>query len=105
MFKNKWKLAFWFCFLVLISTTIFSAYCIVDQGVTITHMSEVYQDTENDLIALSIILNETDLSKTEIEKALNKNNLRTFIISKDTIALDRIQLIFDSKHLKKIMYK
>lgn len=105
MFKNKWKLAFWFCFFVLISITFFSAYCIVDQGVTITHMSEGYEDTENDLIALSIILNETDLSKTQIEKVLNKNNLRNFIISKDTIALDRIQLIFDCTNLKKIKYE
>lgn len=47
--------------------TPFGLYCIVDQGVTITYMREGYEDTENDLNTIIGLLNDTDLSKKQIQ--------------------------------------
>lgn len=106
MIKNKWKLAFWICFTILIFNSSFSIYSIIDQGVTLSYMEEGYSETENDLLALSEIINETDLSKTQIKKALSNKNIREYYdISKDTISLERIQLIFYLGKLNQIKLK
>ena len=106
MIKNKWKLAFWICLAILIFTSLFSFYCILDQSVTLTYIEESYGETENDLIALSIIINETDFSKTQIKKALKNKNVREFYdIAEDTIALERIELVFYLGKLKQVNRK
>jgi len=106
MIKNKWKLAFWICFSISIFIFSFSIYSIIDQGVTLTYMEEGYSETENDLLALSVIINETDLSKTQIKKALlNKNIKECHDIAEDTISLERIQLIFHLDKLNQIKHK
>lgn len=49
---NKWKIAFWYCLIILVVVKIFSAYSIIDQGVTLTYQKEGYIDTENALTLL-----------------------------------------------------
>jgi hypothetical protein len=99
---KKWKIAFGICLTMLLLVTGFSIYYIVDQGVTLTYIREGYKDTENDLNNLSRIINETDLSKTEIKKVLAKHQLfETMDFDKDTVSLDRVMLIFkDAKCIK-----
>ena len=106
MFKNKWKPAFWICFFVLTVTSCISCYIILDQGVTLTYMEESYGETDNDLLALSIIINETDLSKNQIKKALLHQDVREYCDTGiDTIALERIWLAFDNGKLEKVIDK
>jgi predicted PurR-regulated permease PerM len=69
---NKWKIAFWCCLIILVVVTFFSAYSIIDQGVTLTYQKEGYTDTENDLDQLIEIINKTDLNKKQLEADLNE---------------------------------
>lgn len=106
MKKNKWRLAFWICFVVLIATGLFGFYRIVDQGVTITYMKEGYTATEDDLETIIELINTTDLTKNEIKVKLKKHRPNEFMSFKtDTIELERVLLIFKNGKLKKIEKK
>lgn len=70
MIKNKWRLAFWISILTLLVVIVIGLYSIIDQGVTITYMKDGYTNTENDLNSLVEIINETNLTKSEIETKL-----------------------------------
>jgi len=95
MIKNKWRFAFWISIITLLFITVIGLYSIIDQGVTITYMRDGYTNTENDLNSLIKILNETDLTKYEIETALKHHRFYEFMDFKhDTIPLERINLIF-----------
>ena len=61
---NKWKIAFWVCFTVLLIVIAYGVYSIVEQAVTLTYQKEGYADTENDLENLIEIIKKTDLYKT-----------------------------------------
>ena len=101
---NKWKIAFWVCLTLLLLVTAFSTYSIVDQGVTLTHMKEGYTDTENDLDNISKIINETDFSKNQIKTALKQHYLFEYMeFDKDTVSLDRVELIFKDEKLFKVL--
>lgn len=101
--KNNWKIAFWICLLLLITTGILGLYSIIDQGVTITYMKEGYSDTEADLESLIEIINQTDQTKDEIEIVLKKHRFREFMnFNIDTIGLERVTLIFENDSLKKV---
>lgn len=101
--KNKWKIAFWICFLFLITTGVFGFYQILDQGVTLTYMKDGYTDTENDLEMIIEIINKTNLTKNEINNQLKKHRFYEFMDFKtDTVGLERVQLIFENNKLKKI---
>jgi hypothetical protein len=103
MKMNKWKIAFWACLTILIIVIGLGLYSIIDKGVTSTYLKEGYQDTESDLNNLTKIINETDLTKEQISKTLNKNNLYEYIDFKsDTISLNRITLIFKNDKLYKV---
>ncbi|KGO84572.1 hypothetical protein [Flavobacterium suncheonense] len=100
---NKWKIAFWICFVFLILVIGFSTYSIVDQGVTLTYQKEGYQNTENDLDNLIGIINRTDLTKIQIEKELKNHIFYEHMNFKlDTISLERVSLIFENDKLIKI---
>ncbi len=72
---NKWKIAFWVCLTTLLLVTGFGVYFIIDQAVTLTYMKDGYADTENDLDNISKIINETDLSKSQIKKAFTLHHI------------------------------
>lgn len=103
MKRNKWRLAFWICFVVFITTGLFGFYQVVDQGVTMTYMREGYSDTENDLETLIELVNTTDLTKNEIKVKLKNHRLNEYMdFETDTIGLERILLIFNNDSLRKI---
>jgi len=100
---NKWKIAFWCCLTLLVAVTLFSAYSIIDQGVTLTYQKEGYTDTENDLNQLIEIIKETDLTKSQIENELKNHRLYEYMdFNSDTISLDRVLLIFENDKLKNV---
>ena len=101
--KNKWKIAFWICLLLLIVTAGIGFYSVVDQAVTLTYMKEGYSDTESDLETIIQIVGQTDQTKQEIENLLKDHRLFEYIDFKtDTIGIERVTLIFDNDTLKSI---
>ena len=96
--KNKWKLSFWICFVTLISISLFSTYTVFEINTTKMVYDESYRSTYLDLDDLIEIINETDLSKAEIQKKLELENLT----NSDTIQLQIIDLVFKENRLYKI---
>ena len=101
--KNKWKIAFWICLLLLVVTAAIGFYSVVDQAVTLTYMKEGYTDTEADLETVIQIIGQTDQSKQEIKVVLKGHRLYEYMkFETDTVGLERILLIFDNDSLKSI---
>ncbi len=97
---NKWKVAFWITLALLVFVTLFGFYSVIDQGVTITHMRDGYTATESDLETLSLILNATNLSKSQIKEVLKQHDLFEYMdFSSDTVPLQRIGLVFQNEKL------
>lgn len=96
---NKYKIGFWICLTTLLLTVGLGLYAILDQGVTLTYMKEGYTDTKSDLDQLVKIINDTDLSKGQIRKALKRDDLD---FNSDTVSLRRTDLIFKENKLKRI---
>ncbi len=100
---KSWKIAFWCCFTVLLLIVVYSGYSIIDQAVTITYMGEGYEDTENALDNLIEIINQTDLTKTQVEGVLRDHRLYECMDFKtDTVAVDRVLLIFENDRLNNV---
>lgn len=102
---NKWKIAFWCCLILLFAMNSFLLYSIFDQAVALTYQKEEYFHTENDLDAITIIINNTDMSKSEIKEELKNHNLLKNIdlnFDSDTIMLYKLSLIFENNQLEKI---
>lgn len=100
---NNWKIAFGICLTLLLFVSVFGVYSIIDQGVTLTYLRDNFTKTENDLNNLSKIINDTDLSKTEIKKVLRDHYLFEYMdFTSDTISLDKVSLIFKDDKLLKV---
>lgn len=67
-------------------------------------MKEGYDDTEDDLITLSAIINGTRFSKPEIKNLIGKSGVVNEY-SLDTISLERVQLIFKRDTLRQIIFQ
>jgi hypothetical protein len=103
MIRNKWRLAFWICLIILLLISGFSIYGIIDQGVTITYMKDGYESTENDLNSLILITNSKDFKKASIRENLKSYRFYDMIdFTKDSIDLERVILIFENDTLKRI---
>lgn len=103
MINNKWRQAFWISTLTLLTVTLIGLYLIIDQAITNAYKSDGYTSTENDLILLIKIINETDLTKSEIETKMRTHKFYEFMdFNQDTVTLQRISLIFESDTLTKI---
>ena len=101
--KNKWKIGFWICLLLLIVTAGIGFYSVVDQAVTLTYMKEGYSDTESDLETIIQIVGQTDQTKQEIENVLKDHRLYEYMdFRTDTIGIERVTLIFENDSLKRI---
>lgn len=101
--KNKWKIAFWICLLLLVVTAVSGVYLIIDQAVTLTYMKEGYADTESDLETIIQIVGQTDQTKQEIHNVLKEHRLYEYMdFNRDTIVIERVALIFENDSLKSI---
>lgn len=63
---NKWKWAFFLSTALSITVVLFLLCSVIDQGVTITYMSQGYSDTENDLEKLAAVFPKDAYSKKDI---------------------------------------
>jgi len=103
MIRNKWRLAFWICLIILFLISGFSIYSIIDQGFTITYMRDGYENTENDLNSLILITNTKDFKKSSIRENLKSHRFYDMMdFTKDSIGLERVILIFENDTLKRI---
>ncbi len=101
--KNKWKIAFLVCLLLLALTVIFGLYSTMDQAVSLSYMKEGYSDTVADLETLIEIIEQTDQTKAGIIEILKNHRLHSFMdFKKDTIAIERLIIIFENDTVKKI---
>ncbi len=100
---NKWKIAFWCCLTVLLIVVGISIYSVIDQGYSLSYLQDSYSEKETELENLMLIINETDLSKTGIEKTLKKHNVcKSVNFKSDTVSLDELKLIFRNDKLFKV---
>ncbi len=100
---NKWKKAFWICLITMTTLLIFCLYTNLDQAVLLTDMQKGYSYTSHDLENLIKIINETDLTKGQINKLLsNHDNYEFMDFKSDTVALNRKSLIFREDTLFKV---
>lgn len=100
---NKWKIAFWSCFVSLLGLIIIGIYNFNDQSTSLMYMEEGYQSTETDLLDIVELINKTDLSKKQILNVLKEHQIHEHgEFEKDTILLSRMQLIFKGEKLYKI---
>ncbi|MDR1698642.1 MAG: hypothetical protein LBR75_02300 [Prevotellaceae bacterium] len=102
---NKWKIAFWCSLVLLVFTILFSVYILFDQAVTITYRKASFEWTERDFDKIIEIINNTDLSKNQIELLIKKDDyyfVEEKTIMGDTIQLNTIKLIFEYDKLKEI---
>lgn len=104
MKTSKWKVAFWICLLQLLLVSALSILCLINQGETITYMTESYTSTENDLNTLIQIVNSNKLSKKEIIDVLTTYKFfDSMDFKRDTMPLERIELIFKNDTLQQII--
>ena len=97
---KKWKIAFWCCLVLLISVSIYSVYVFFDQAVTLNYHKVDYKDTEDDLNDIIDIVNNTNLTKIQIENYLRSHRLREFMnFETDTVSLNKVLFIFDKDTL------
>lgn len=97
--KNPWKIAFWSCLILLITITLFSAYSVLDQGVSLTYLRDDHSRTEHEMAILLEILDDSGLSKQQVLRALKENELPH--LNSDTIYLEKVMLIFERDSLVK----
>jgi hypothetical protein len=100
---NKWRIAFWCCLTTLLIVVGISIYSTIDQGYSLSYLQDSYTEKETELDNLVLILNETDLSKTGIEKTLKKHKIgESANFKRDTVSLDELKLIFRNDKLLKV---
>jgi len=100
---NKWKTAFWCCLTTLLIVIGFGIYSAIDQGYALAYLEDSYTEQENELDNLVLIVNETNLSKTGIEKTLKKHKIgESADFKSDTISLGALKLIFRNDKLFKV---
>lgn len=106
---NKWKIAFWSCFAVLIlslSTTAILLYNVIDNAFLLDDIRSSHQFIEEDFDKMIEIINNTDLSKNQIEELIKNDSNFIFIEGKtieiDTFSLNTMNLIFENEKLKQI---
>lgn len=97
--KNPWKIAFWSCLILLITITLFSAYSVLDQGVSLTYLRDDHSRTEAEMETLLEILDNSGLSKQLVLQKLEGKDLNE--LNSDTIYLEKVMLIFEEDSLVK----
>lgn len=102
---NKWKISFWILLIFFLSISLYSFYIVTDKSVTIAFMRIGYSQTESDLKIVSRIY-ETDFTKEEIRSEILKDSIYEYLdFKKDTLQLQKVDLIFANEKLIKISPK
>lgn len=77
---NKWKWAFFVSTATLLTICAFLLYVVIDQSVTITYMSQGYDDTEKDLERLAATFPKDTYTKKDVVYVLRQENPDAFIV-------------------------
>jgi len=100
---NKWKVSFWICLTLLITSVSLGAYIIIDQAVAMSYHKADFSNTEADLETLIELINETDFSKEEIKLKLKDHRLFEFMnFEQTTVSLEKLTLHFENNSLKMV---
>ena len=100
---NKWKIAFWCCFTILIIIVGISVYSTINQGYSLSYLQDSYTEKETELDNLILLINQTDLSKNEVEKTLKEYKIaESENFKNDTISLNELKIIFINNKVYKI---
>ena len=96
MQSSKWRLAFFISTGISLPVIAFLLYGIIDQGVTITYMSEGYEQTKKDLEVLASAFPLDRYNKKDIVTVLRRKNPDAFIVETVcTVQLAGIRFDFD----------
>lgn len=94
---NKWKLAFWVCFALLISSNVVLIYGIFDQAVTITYMEQGFEDQikANELLGNLIVKGGSQYSQEDFLHLLRQVYPEAFIVQEaNVIAIGQNKFTF-----------
>lgn len=89
MKKNKWKIAFWSLFALLIVIVSAGVYVIIDQGYSYTYLSDDDERANSDLDVIKGVL-VRNVTKADFPKYLFKDSIT------DYLALQKTAIYFDS---------
>jgi hypothetical protein len=94
---KSWRQAFAAAVAIAVGIIAFLAYSVVDQGVTITHLSEGYSRSENDLKVLADAFPRDRYNKKDVVAVLRKSDPKGFIVeTKCAVQLNGLRFEFDS---------
>ena len=96
MKPSRWKIAFFVLTGVFLLVTAFLLYGIIDQAVTISYMSQGYNQTKKDLEILAGVYPHDRYTKKDIVVVLRRSNPDGFIVESEcAVQLDGIRFEFD----------
>ena len=97
-FTRPWRIAFFAAFVIGVGIIAFLGYSVLDQAVTITHMSDGYSRTEKDLKTLGDAFPRDRYTQKDILVVLRKLDPKGFIVeTKCTVQLNGLRFEFDNK--------
>lgn len=97
---NKWKIGLLICFVTLLVTIGLGLYAMLDQGVTLTYMRQSYDEMDSDLKRLTKIINDTDMTRNDIDRLLAADKDSVVVITRgDTLFVGRLILTFEKDTL------
>ena len=95
---KKWRIAFFLTIAAALPLILFFAYSALDQGITITCLSQGYAETEEDLARLAKIFPKNAYTKKDIVVLLRQHNPEAFIVETScTVELQNLRFEFDGK--------
>jgi hypothetical protein len=97
---NKWKWAFGALLTVTLGLGLWLTYRLLDQGVTITYMSEGYTQTEKSLDLLLDILPKLSvgLQKKDLIFLIRQQDPKSFVVDKAAeVSVDQLIFRFDER--------
>jgi len=95
---RPWQIAFFAALVIGVAIIALLVYSVMDQAVTITHMSDGYSRTENDLKTLGDAFPRDRYSKKDVLVVLRKLDPKGFIVeTKCTVQLNGLRFEFDNK--------
>jgi hypothetical protein len=93
---SRWRIAFFVATASLLIVTAFLLYGFIDQAVTISYMSQGYDQTKKDLEILAGAFPRDRYNKKDIVAVLRANNPGGFIVETQcAVQLDGIRFEFD----------
>lgn len=96
MQSSRWRLVFFIVTGISLPLIAFLGYGVIDQGITIKHMSQGYEDTKQDLEVLSSVFPRDRYNKKDIVVVLRQEYPDAFIVETEcSVQLNGIRFDFN----------